>query len=61
MQYRISKVFHNKDYDVLEITNKKTNQKVNYAFLIQPTDVTVRLKVSERKTLQPGQMHGPES
>ena len=49
MQYRISKVYHNADFDVIEITNKKTNQKENYAFPIQPSNVVVQLKVSEKQ------------
>jgi hypothetical protein len=51
MRYRISKVFHNKDFDVLEITDKKTNQKYCYAFPIQSDDDVVKLKVTERKSL----------
>ena len=45
MRYKILKVYHNKDYDVLEILNKKTGQRENYAFPIQANDIKISLKV----------------
>jgi len=45
MKYRISKIFHNEDYDVIEITDKKTLQKNTYAFPIQKNDAIVKLSV----------------
>jgi len=45
MKYKITKVFHNPDYDVLEITNKKTQEKNNYAFPVQSNDVKIKLSV----------------
>ena len=48
MKYRISKVYKNNDFDVIEITNKKTNEKCNYAFPIQSNDISIKLKVKER-------------
>jgi len=47
MRYRITKVYHNADFDVIEITNKKTGEKENYAFPIQSNDIRVKLKVKE--------------
>ena len=45
MKYKILKVFHNPDYDVLEIIDKKTGRKENYAFPMQSNDVKIKLRV----------------
>jgi len=45
MKYRISKVYHNADFDIIEIVNKETNEKCNYVFPIQPNDIHIKLKV----------------
>jgi len=45
MKYRISKVYPSDGFDVIEIVNKKTNEKCNYAFPIQSNDIKIKLKV----------------
>jgi hypothetical protein len=47
MRYSILKVYHNNDYDVLEILDKKTGKRNNYAFPIQKTDIIIPLKVKK--------------
>lgn len=49
MRYAIIKVYHNPEYDVLEIMDKKTGQRENYAFPVQKNNIRIPVKVKGGK------------